>query len=74
MFRPPECADNFYEDTVPNRAGTNDDPEYAAPTSSHSEAPQPINNEMPLYYTTVVRQEGQKVSVKVKASAVTDLD
>ena len=71
MHRPPECPDTLYDDTIPNRPETNDDPEYAAPTTGHSsDIPQSSN----LYYTTVVRQDGQKVSVKIKASAMTDQD
>ena len=68
VHRPPphsEFVDPLYDDAEANTAETKPDSEYATPTTnSHPQS----SNQMPsLYYTTVVRQDGQKVSVKIKA-------
>lgn len=57
-------------DHEPTKLQSIDYSEYATPNTSHNEAAH--KNEMPLVYTTVVRQEGQKVSVKIQASVITD--
>ena len=47
-----------------------DQPEYT--TVSRSHPPKPATTPPPLEYTTVVRQDGEKVSVKINVPAPVD--